>query len=165
MRPNADKRDIISAGKKFAMSLYQGHENYATLNELRVHMYTCKIKKLSVSASFKLASFPPTSAACEQHSLRVYLQVQEWLGHSLDPVMWGWKSVSGTLVPITTSLPPAPEQLPNLMSCNCKVIAATDASVCGLDCSVVLCVPSAVERRVLIMLSSTMALMERTFKV
>ncbi|KAJ8886826.1 hypothetical protein PR048_013038, partial [Dryococelus australis] len=143
MRPNADKRDIISTSEKFAM----GVTNYATLDELRVYMYTRKIAKLPVSAFFQLAFLTPTSAAREQHSLRVYLQVQEWLGHSLDPVVWGWKSVSGTLVPITTSL----------------LIVATDASVCGLDCSVVLCVPSAMERRTL-MLSSTMALMERNFK-
>ncbi|KAJ8868524.1 hypothetical protein PR048_030052 [Dryococelus australis] len=109
MHPNADKMDIISAGEKFAMSLYQGYDNYATLDELRIHIYTHKIAKLPVSASLQLASLPPTDAACEQHSLWVYLRIQEWLSHSLDPVVWGWESVSGTLVPITISLPPAPE--------------------------------------------------------
>ncbi|KAJ8888525.1 hypothetical protein PR048_008016 [Dryococelus australis] len=108
MRPKVEKRDIISAGVKFAMSLYQRHDNYATLDELRVHMYTRKTAKLPVSASLQLASLSPTNATCEQHSLQVYLRVQEWLGHSLDPAVWGWKSVSSTLVPITTSLPPAP---------------------------------------------------------
>ncbi|KAJ8883646.1 hypothetical protein PR048_015500 [Dryococelus australis] len=82
-----------------------GHDNYATLDELRVYLYTCKVAKLPVSASFQLATLPPTSAACEQHSLLAYLQVQD---------------VSGTLVPITISLPPAPEQLLNVIACNCK---------------------------------------------
>ncbi|KAJ8876924.1 hypothetical protein PR048_021374 [Dryococelus australis] len=74
-----------------------GHDNYTTLDELRIHMYIRKISKLPVSASFQLASRPPTSAACEQHSLRAYLQVQEWLGHSLDPVLKLWLQTNGRL--------------------------------------------------------------------
>ncbi|KAJ8882727.1 hypothetical protein PR048_014540 [Dryococelus australis] len=139
MRPKADKRDIISAGEKFAMPLYQDHDDYATLDELRVHMYTRKIVKLPVSPSFQLVSLPPTSAACDQHSLRVYLQVQDSLSLSLDPVVWGCKSVTGTLVPITTSLPPAPEQLLNLISCNCKSDCSyrCECVRAGLQCGIV----------------------------
>ncbi|KAJ8872356.1 hypothetical protein PR048_025960 [Dryococelus australis] len=129
---NADKRDIISSGEKFAMSLYKGRDNYATLDELRVHMYTRKIAKLTVSTAVSRPFIGPCCVGVE-------------------------KCVCGTLVP-------APEQFLNLISCNCK-------SDCSYICECVwarlqcgICVPSAVERRALIMLSSTMALIERTSK-
>ena len=44
-----------------------------------------------MGATFTLAAFPPTSAAARQHSLRTYLQVQQWLGRDIPPTGWGWK--------------------------------------------------------------------------
>ncbi|KAJ8892591.1 hypothetical protein PR048_005172, partial [Dryococelus australis] len=96
-------------------------------------MYTHKIAKLPVSASFQLASIPPTILVAH-------------LFLSQHPFLL-LRNSSEILYRVTL-----------------KVVAARDGSVCGLDCSVVLCVPSAVERRALIMLSLTMVLMERTFR-
>ncbi|KAJ8935233.1 hypothetical protein NQ318_011453 [Aromia moschata] len=45
----------------------------------------------SPSALLDLSSLPPTKAAYAQHSLRVYLQGQEWLGNRLPSTEWGWK--------------------------------------------------------------------------
>ncbi|KAJ8954302.1 hypothetical protein NQ318_005886 [Aromia moschata] len=68
----------------------------------------------SPSALLDLSSLPPTKAACAQHSLRVYLQVQKWLGNRLPSTEWGWKLVEGQLLPVKTTLPPAPESLLSL---------------------------------------------------
>ena len=46
---------------------------------------------LPMGATFTLAAFPPTSAAARQHSLRTYLQVQQWLGRDIPTTGWGWK--------------------------------------------------------------------------
>ena len=74
-----------------------------------------------------MASLPPTSAAAQQHLYRVYLWVQQWLGHSLPPSEWGWKRDEHTLVAVATDEPAAPQTLLKLVSCACK-------SGCGNAC-------------------------------
>ena len=60
---------------------------------------------LSMGATFTLAAFPPTSAAARQHSLRTYLQVQQWLGRDIPPTGWGWKyHCTISLISIATDL-------------------------------------------------------------
>nr|CAI5846711.1 unnamed protein product [Callosobruchus analis] len=72
-----------------------------------------------------LTSLPPSSA--HQHFNRVYYQVQTWLGHDLEPQKWDWTMRNGFLEPVTTILPPAPDELLNTIFCNCK-------SGCGSRC-------------------------------
>ncbi|KAK3917980.1 Interleukin-1 receptor-like 2 [Frankliniella fusca] len=67
-----------------------------------------------------LADQPPTSDRARQHSLRVYLTVQDWLGNSLDPTQWGWYMGERTLYPVPSKLSPAPQELLHLIACNCK---------------------------------------------
>ena len=73
-----------------------------------------------IQNKIQLAALPPTSAAAREHCLRVYFQVQQWLGEDLPPTEWGWKLTNGQLFPVLTHHPPAPEKLLNLISCNCK---------------------------------------------
>jgi len=73
-----------------------------------------------VQNKIQLAGLPPTSAAAREHSFRVYLQVQQWLGFELPPTKWGWELTNGQLQPVLTRIPPAPEHLLNLISCSCK---------------------------------------------
>ena len=80
-------------------------------------MYNRIIAKKKLSTSFQLASLPPTSAAAEQHSYRVYLQVQEWLGNCLDPTKWGWSMIEKSLKPIPTTKEVAPLKLLQLQGC------------------------------------------------
>ena len=56
-------------------------------------------------------TLPPTSAAASYHSLRVYLQVQTWIGNgdSMEPLEWGWDRTDNMLLPIKTLLQTAPE--------------------------------------------------------
>ena len=59
------------------------------------------------------ATLPPTKSSASFHSLRVYLQVQQWKQEKclLDPECWGWERKCDSLTPIMTDLDPAPMEL------------------------------------------------------
>ena len=42
---------------------------------------------------------PLTEHAARYHSLRVYLQVMQWMGYELEETDWGWTKSEGLLVP------------------------------------------------------------------
>ncbi|KAG1684469.1 hypothetical protein GQR58_009431 [Nymphon striatum] len=50
----------------------------------------------------------------------VLLQLQVWMGNTLPPTEWGCRSHDGTLAPVKTDMPVAPESLLNMVSCGCK---------------------------------------------
>lgn len=98
-------------------------------------------------------SLSPTTAAAKYLILRVYFQVQQWLGNSdLNAEKFGWKhnlQVCHRLIPITTDLDPAPPELLSKIRCQCKgncntfkcgcyknqVKCSTACGVCcGTDC-------------------------------
>ncbi|KAA0192351.1 hypothetical protein HAZT_HAZT005538 [Hyalella azteca] len=88
--------------------LYGGQPNEG-LDKLRYHKYC---EKMSTSISpVQVHTLPPTAAAARYHSMRVYYQVQEWIGKPAPvyPNQWGWSLVEGRLNPTTTDLPPAPQ--------------------------------------------------------
>jgi len=62
--------------------------------------------KLALKSQFSLTSLPPTSGAARQHLLKVYLQVQRWLGIKHEPTDYRWKLVNGNLILITTTVEP-----------------------------------------------------------
>ena len=133
----ASKECVAAAGESFLLALY-GEAKCRSLNELRFFAYKRATARLSLQRKFDLASLPPTSDAARQHSFRVYVQVQKWLGFELSRTDWGWKLESGGLHPIASLLPPAPDNLLNLISCNCKGICSTSACECrrsGIQCS------------------------------
>ncbi|KAK7604823.1 hypothetical protein V9T40_006009 [Parthenolecanium corni] len=47
-------------------------------------------------------------------------EVQEWLGHELDPLDWGWEERCSCLVPIPSLNPPALASILDVISCTCK---------------------------------------------
>ena len=63
----------------------------------------------------------------DNHFSRVYYEVQTWLGHDLESQKWGWIMPDEFLESVVTMNPPAPEELPNTVFCNCK-------NSCGLQC-------------------------------
>ena len=66
-------------------------------------------------------SLGPNSDAASLHSLRVYHQVQAWLGNDIPPEYWGWyMRKDGLLMPTMMSLPPAPQNLLNVLRYGCK---------------------------------------------
>lgn len=99
--------------------------------------YVSFVKNTRNKKQVQLASLPPTSASAQQHLLRVYYQVQVWLGNQLDPKDWGWMLIDNALEPVQTLLPPAPEKLLNTIFCNCKkgCNAKCGCKKVGLFCS------------------------------
>ncbi|GFS25687.1 hypothetical protein ElyMa_007033100 [Elysia marginata] len=118
---------------------------FLSTEDQRVTHWTCCVTTIlgAVASSIttvQVRSLPPTSAAAKYHSLRVYLQLQDWIDKICDmkPEMWGWHLYSGRLDPCTTDLPPAPELLLKMIRCNCKSDCRPKRCPCrkhGLECS------------------------------
>ena len=96
---DATKGDIIEAGEKALVCLYNGRSD-ESLDSLRYSRFCQKIT--TGTSSVQPECLPPTSAAAVYHSLRVYHQVQQWRGVALPPQDWGWKLVDGRLLPLRT---------------------------------------------------------------
>ena len=135
-QPDSSKEAIAISGERFLLKLYGATEE-KSLNDLRYSLYVKATAKLSLTSKFVLASLPPTTAAAKEHSLRVYLQVQRWLGTQHEATDFGWKLHKGNLVAVTTGETAVPEEILNLISCNCKS-ACRNACGCrrlGLMCT------------------------------
>eukprot|EP00116_Pleurobrachia_bachei_P000877 sb/3461139/ len=117
--PGITKEEAVVAGEKLLLLLVGSSGTCRTLDELRVHKFMTK-------QGTSCQQLPPTSAAFGQHSLRVYHQVQEWMGTTLDPLMWGWHVKDGLFTPVSSTLPIAPERLLRKQYPGCK---------CGSDCN------------------------------
>jgi hypothetical protein len=61
------------------------------------------------------------------------------LGNEKLPIEWGWHVKSDLLLPIPLKCPPIPENLLNLISCNCTkcCIARCGCRKHGLKCSMI----------------------------
>ena len=62
-------------------------------------------------SNIKCQQLPPTSRTAQQHSYRVFLQIQEWNEHNLDLVLWDWKRKNGQYIPVPTMKAAAPNEL------------------------------------------------------
>lgn len=126
---NAAHEQIDTAGEKFILALYgatKSSEN--SLDEQRFISFNRLVGQ--AKSAVVLSKLPPTSSAAHQHSRRVYLQVQAWLGNVLNPEEWGWTKTDAFLNPILTKKAPAPASILKLISCACKL-------GCGKRCSCV----------------------------
>lgn len=111
---SAAPQTIQRAGEQFLVALYGGNMN-EDLNIERFRLY----KRSAFKTRFNIATLPPTHAAAQQHSLRVFYQVQAWSGNQMDPTLWGWSITPRGLMPTTTLLPCAPDKLLQLVACKC----------------------------------------------
>lgn len=100
-RAESTHEEVKKAGESFILKLY-GASKFQSLDEYRHIAYKRATGRSSLSSSFQLESLPPTSGAAKQHSYRTYLTVQQWLGNTLPPTEWGWRSQDGTLEPVKT---------------------------------------------------------------
>jgi len=57
------------------------------------------LKRFRKNKPVKLNLIPPNADAVEMYLLRVYYQIQKWLGNVLNPIDWGWILRKGVLVP------------------------------------------------------------------
>ncbi|KAK2711277.1 hypothetical protein QYM36_012458 [Artemia franciscana] len=80
--------DIVAAGERALLILY-GCPDVSNLDTARKLIFH---RKVSTATTFvHPQELPPTQAAAKYHSLRVYCQVQIWLGNPVDPLRLGWK--------------------------------------------------------------------------
>ena len=125
--PDASAETIAEMGADVMLILYN-NKHCATLNELRKFQYNLKV---ATSKNFVHAkALPPTRNASTQHSFRVYLQVQSWLGNIKDPLQWGWQLQFGKLWPVPMTQPAAPERLLQFLRCSCT----TDCTHSSCSC-------------------------------
>ena len=104
MSQGANADDIISLGETALVCLYNGNLHHG----INVFSY----EKLCMKAATRSVpvQLPPTSGSVKYHNLRVYHQIQEWLGVEMSSVDWGWKLSAGNLLSIMTDLQPAPRK-------------------------------------------------------
>ena len=115
--------------------LYSGNPQFG-ISVLRYEKFCVKVATSTVPV--QPSTLPPTSASVKYHSLRVYYQVQEWLGGEMPSVDWGWKVSAGKLMPIMTDLHPAPQKFLEVVRCGCKPGCDTMRCSCrkhGMSCS------------------------------
>lgn len=140
--PNAPLHKLLEAGKKCIGGLYGVKEtpHPVSLNGLRFITFKNTVTKVNHKNHVLLSSLPPTDDAAEFHIKRVYLQVQTWLGHRLNPLDWGWKlnGHNNGYVPVFMTQVPLPSDLQKIMFCSCTT-ACLNACGCrkaGLRCTV-----------------------------
>ena len=130
------KEDVIAAGEEALIILYNGKVE-RSLDSLRYKRYCDKIT--SSSCYVHPQTLPPTSSAAKYHSLRVYYQIRQWqcIEAGMSPQDWGWKESDGVLIPVTTDLDPAPNELLRIVRCNSQTDCSTLRCSCkkhGLNC-------------------------------
>ncbi|XP_034947845.1 uncharacterized protein [Chelonus insularis] len=128
---NSEKRILYEVAEKIIFQLYLSNntkEQPTTIAELRYYLFNQTIFHNNKESS--LATLPPTQAALLEHTKRVYLQVQEWLGKNMDAEEWGWKRIFQIIMyPVMTTAPPAPDVLLEQVRCSC-----TDCSSSRCTC-------------------------------
>ena len=75
------KQGIIKAGEEAIIAMYNGK---GTLDSLTYQTF-CK-KVLISNKVLEAKSLLPSSAAAKYHTMRVYYQVLEWKGETVDPL-------------------------------------------------------------------------------
>lgn len=133
----ATKEEIIIAGEQAMVLLFKGKAGQK-LNALRYQKFKEKI--VTETSNVVAKRLPPTEAATSYHSLRVFYQIQMWMGQNkkLNPLGYGWQERNNRFTSILTNLPPAPSQLLSAIRCGCK--GACDSRRCnckesGLRCT------------------------------
>lgn len=135
LNSESTREEVIAAGEKAMVLLYKGEET-ENLDEMRLNRFHLQVARSKTSIHPR--NLPPTSGSTMYHSLRVFCQVQEWNGNTLDAEKWGWKLRDASLVPLHTDMGPAPTSLLVLIRCQCKSGCGTMRCSCrrqGFDCS------------------------------
>ena len=104
-----------------------------TLLEHLWQKFDCIDNKQAKAGVIKPEGLPPTDSAAAQHSLRAYLQLQDWLNlksMSLDPLEYGWIHGVRGYEPLAMTEPMAPDELLRFISCNCKTSCSTQRCSC-----------------------------------
>ena len=115
-KKDATVDDVIDAGEAVLVCRYSGKEG-DNIDGMRYAK--CCDKVATNEVHIRPQTLPPTSSAARYHSMRVYLQVQQWLGVcNMNDTDRGWTTKDENRVPVMTDLPPAPDELLRVIRCN-----------------------------------------------
>eukprot|EP00794_Sanderia_malayensis_P012470 gene12470-13758_t len=107
----ANQPEVGKAAVRAFTLMYGGKKNDDTLKKLRYKKYLDMVCK----GSFDPAKMPPTERSVYYHGLRVHLQIVLWKVLDDDIKLraeeWGWYCKDDQLLPITTDMDVAPENL------------------------------------------------------
>ncbi len=122
--PDSTNIYVTVAIEKVIVTIYKGLLG-DTLDFLKLQCFHNKVG--SSTYHVKPEVLPPTSAAVKFHSMCVYLQVQQWMGHGdhMKPVDWGLYEKGGKNLPVLTDNEAAPKELLEVVCCNCKMGCST----------------------------------------
>lgn len=138
MMPDRNQDDIQHAGCE-AIGVLYGSKHGSDLNAERASKFSEKVA--SSSSYLPPERLPPTTDAAKFHSQRVYLQVQTWLGNSLDATKWGWEVCNtrygAVLKPVRMEQVAAPASLLKIIKCNCT--GKCDKNTCSCRKNRLLC--------------------------
>lgn len=123
------KQKLLSKLAHEFLTTFYGSRAGNTLDKLRFDLFS----------KFNLASLSPTSEAARQHCLRTYLQVQMWLEHQMDLLLWGWQSSKFGLDSVPTCKEPAPQSFLSIIFCKCNKWCAGGCGCrkAGIKCSLI----------------------------
>lgn len=76
---------IARGGLEIISYLYSSQKHRENLNKPRYLYFASNAFKKHT----KLQTLSPTEGSAIQHSYRVYLQAQEWIGQTQEPTNWG----------------------------------------------------------------------------
>lgn len=127
---DATKESVLSSGLRLISVLY-GEKPDELLNSMRYKTF-CNLSANSL-IKLKPQKLPPTERAASFHVMRAHLQAVRWCTldeDSLDPVEWGWRIDNRELVPITTDLPVAPQDILKVIRCKCKTSCKSASCTC-----------------------------------
>ncbi|KAK3740764.1 hypothetical protein QZH41_005891 [Actinostola sp. cb2023] len=131
----ATKEAIETAGHNALVIFYNGKPG-SQLDDIQ---YQRDKEKLATRTThIQHNNLPPTSAAANYHSYRVYAQILHWKGNDVDVEEWGWKVRDEQVIPVMMDMPPAPESLLQIVRCNCASGCSTMRCSCRnhiLECS------------------------------
>ncbi|KAJ8869650.1 hypothetical protein PR048_028643 [Dryococelus australis] len=111
---------VAAEGETFVLAMYVA-KSQSNHDRARHHLYIKTVAKQQVSGRFNLATLPPTYSAVRQHSLRVYLQIQQWRHVDLPSTKLGWMLHNDMLLLVPMLQKVSPDNLMKLVMCNCKI--------------------------------------------
>ena len=134
-KKDATVDDVIDAGEAALVCLYSGKEG-ENLDGLRYAKFCDTVA--TYKEHIRPQTLAPTSAAARYHSMRVYLQVQQWLVIcNMKETDWGWMIKDENLVLVISDPPPATDELLRVIRCNCTTDCSTARCSCrkhSLEC-------------------------------
>lgn len=148
---DANLDDLEAKAISLIASCY-GSKTTSSMSDVRFNIWQHKTAR-GKSESFKLASLPQTSAAFRLHVQRAHYQALLWTSAlnsdqpEMNPTDFGWEAGPANQillpVPLPTGTLAAPQQVLNLLCCNCSSTEACSTRRCScrktdLTCSVFL---------------------------